>query len=98
LCFVVETPNVCVNSTMRILIQHGLTRSYYNGAVWDSSEARAAEFESVIEAENICREQKLANALIVLKFSDAGEEISYRVFETNAPDSRSPIRFQGLRP
>jgi hypothetical protein len=70
---------------MRIVIQHAVSRSYFNGSDWDANENGAAEFENVVEAEQICRTQNLGNALIVLKFKDGDEEISYKACDPGGP-------------
>jgi hypothetical protein len=82
-------PYLRAEPNMRIVIQHALSRSYFNGNSWDANKERAAEFESVVEAEQVCRTQNLGNALIVLKFRDGDEDISYRAGEMSTP-LRSP--------
>jgi hypothetical protein len=72
---------------MRIVIQHALSRSYFNGSAWDVNEDQAAEFESVVEAERFCRTQNLGNALIVLKFKEGDEDISYNACDMGVPES-----------
>ena len=76
---------LCRDSHMRIVIQHGLSKAYFNGAAWGADEESATEFENVVEAEQFCRAKKLGNALIVLKFKDGDEDISYKACDINLP-------------
>jgi hypothetical protein len=70
---------------MRILIQHATNQSYFGGNAWNAREEQAAEFESVLQAEQFCRMRNLGNALVVLKFEKGGQEISYRASDMGVP-------------
>ena len=62
---------------MRIVIQNPETRAYFSGGEWDMDEDRASQFGNVAEAEELCREQNLPQALVVVKFKDALNDVSY---------------------
>ena len=62
---------------MRILIQDPGTKCYFNGDNWDADENRATEFDTVAQAEEFCRQQDLSLALVVVKFKDAVNDVSY---------------------
>ncbi len=84
-------------SRMRIIIQHALSRSYFNGRDWNANEEDAANFETVVEAEEFCRAQNLGNALIVLKFREAGQEISYKAWDApGLMSNHRPVKHPGV--
>jgi len=62
---------------MRILIQDPETKSFFSGDNWDVDENRATEFGNVAQAEEFCRQQNLPMALVVVRFKDASNDISY---------------------
>jgi hypothetical protein len=62
---------------MRILIQNPGTKAYFSGDDWDVDENRATEFGNVAQAEEFCRQQNLPLALVVVKFKDAINDVSY---------------------
>jgi len=62
---------------MRILIQDPETKAYLSGDNWDADENRATEFGNVAQAEEFCRQQNLPLALVVVKFKDPVNDVSY---------------------
>jgi hypothetical protein len=62
---------------MRILIQDPETKYFFSGEDWDVDENRATEFGNVAQAEEFCRQQKLPLALVVVKFKDGMNDVSY---------------------
>ena len=62
---------------MRILIQDPETKAYFSGDAWNVDENRATEFGNVAQAEEFCRQQDLPLALVVVKFRDASNDVSY---------------------
>ena len=62
---------------MRILIQDPETKAYFSGDGWGVDENRATEFGNVAQAEEFCRQQNLPLALVVVKFKNASNDISY---------------------
>jgi len=62
---------------MRILIQDPETKAYFSGDDWDVDENHATEFGNVAQAEEFCRQQNLALALVVVKFKDPINDVSY---------------------
>jgi hypothetical protein len=68
-----------VRHVMRILVQNSLRKAYFDGFAWNANMAKAKAFASVAQAESFCKEQELANALIVVKFKDASRDVSYPV-------------------
>jgi hypothetical protein len=69
---------------MRILIQDGVSKRYFNSGAWELDVDRATDFENVAKAEQLCQEQNLNDALIVLKFKDTNNDISYPVGSPSA--------------
>jgi hypothetical protein len=70
---------------MRIVIQHSVNRKFFDGMSWKTREEDAAEFGSVLQAERLCHANNFSDALVVLKFSGRGEDISYSVSDAPAP-------------
>jgi hypothetical protein len=64
---------------MRILVQDPGSKAFFDGTRWDEDLERAKTFESVTQAEAVCREHQFSSALIVVKFQDAHQDISYPV-------------------
>ena len=64
---------------MRILIQDPVGKGYFNGVAWSGDVEQAAEFESVAQAETFCQEQRVARALVVVKFKDPTQDIRYPI-------------------
>ena len=62
---------------MRIVIQNPETRAFFSGGEWDLDEDRASQFGNVADAEEFCRQQNLPQALVVVKFRDAINDVSY---------------------
>jgi len=62
---------------MRILIQDPESEAYFGGPDWTADESRAAEFGTVTQAEEFCRQQNLPLALVVVKFKDANNDVRY---------------------
>jgi hypothetical protein len=62
---------------MRILIQQPDTRAYFSGDTWNVDVNHATEFGNVAQAEEFCRQQNLPLALIVVKFKNAANDVSY---------------------
>jgi hypothetical protein len=62
---------------MRILIQNPESKAYLSGSGWDADEDCATEFGTVAQAEEYCRRQNLPLALVVVKFKDAKNDVSY---------------------
>ena len=72
-----ESPTIPTVQQMRILIQDPESHAYYSGPDWTADESRAAEFGTVAEAEEYCRQQNLPLALVVVKFKDANHDVRY---------------------
>ena len=64
---------------MRILVQDAGSKAFFDGTGWDEDFERAKTFESVTQAEAVCRKHQFSSALIVVKFEDANHDISYPV-------------------
>jgi hypothetical protein len=64
---------------MRILVQDASSRAFFDGTGWDEDLQRAKTFESVALAEASCRDHHFSSVLIVVKFEDANQDISYPV-------------------
>ncbi len=64
---------------MRILVQDATSRAYFDGSGWGDDLERAMDFETVSQAEAYCKEQQFLGALIVVKFKDPSQDISYPV-------------------
>jgi hypothetical protein len=62
---------------MRILIQDPETKAYLSGENWEADENHATEFGNVAQAEEFCRQQNLPLALVVVKFMDPVNDVSY---------------------
>jgi hypothetical protein len=62
---------------MRILIQDPETKAYLSGENWEADENHATEFGNVAQAEEFCRQQNLPLALVVVKFKDPVNDVSY---------------------
>ncbi|HUD48501.1 MAG TPA: hypothetical protein VMR33_16830 [Candidatus Baltobacteraceae bacterium] len=69
---------------MRILIQDPASQAFFDGAGWDEDIERAKSFESVTQAEAICRKHNFCSALIVVKFDDVNQDVSYPVGDRGA--------------
>ena len=68
---------------MRILIQDPESKAFLSGDDWDADENHATEFGNVAQAEEFCRQQNLPLALVVVRFKDPVNDVSYPV---GAPD------------
>jgi hypothetical protein len=64
---------------MRILVQNPASKAFFDGTSWNEDFEQAKTFESVTRAEAACREQQFSSALIVVRFENARQEISYPV-------------------
>ncbi len=62
---------------MRILIQDPDSKAFFDGTGWKAGLEQAKTFESVAQAETVCRKHQLSKALIVVKFEAPIQEISY---------------------
>ena len=62
---------------MRILIQDPESNAFFSGDEWDVDENHATEFGNVAQAEEFCRQQNLPLALVVVKFKDPINDVSY---------------------
>jgi hypothetical protein len=64
---------------MRILVQDSATKAFFDGGGWLTDAKRAKTFESVAQAEAVCREHGFLGALVVVKSKDAACDVSYPV-------------------
>ena len=64
---------------MRILIQDPVGEGYFDGLTWEAGADQAREFESVAQAERFCRDRKVTQAFIVVKFKDPTQDIRYPI-------------------
>jgi hypothetical protein len=64
---------------MHILVQDPASKAFFDGTSWNDDSQQAKTFESVARAEAVCREHQFSSALIVVRFEDAKQEISYPV-------------------
>jgi hypothetical protein len=64
---------------MRILVQDSVSKAYFDGVGWREDLEQAMGFVTVNQAEAYCRDQKFAGALIVVKFDDPNQDVSYPV-------------------
>jgi len=64
---------------MRIVIQNPVGQGYFDGLAWEAGLEQAQEFESVAQAERFCRDRKITQALIVVKFKDPTQDIRYPI-------------------
>ncbi len=64
---------------MRILLQDAVGKGYYDGTAWSGAVEDARAFDSVVQAEKFCRERKVTQALIVVKYNDPTQDIRFPV-------------------
>jgi len=64
---------------MRILVQDPNNDAFFDGDGWIKDFHQAKTFESVAQAEALCREHQFSSALIVLKFDNPNHDVSYPV-------------------
>ncbi len=74
-----DTPKLPIIHQMRILIQDPESKAFLSGDDWDADEHRATEFGNVAQAEEFCRQQNLPLALVVVRFKDPVNDVSYPV-------------------
>ena len=77
---------------MRILIQDPVNNFFFTGRGWDDDETRAAEFENVARAEELCRKRQLLGALIVVRFKDGLDDVCYPAEPRNSIQLAAPRR------
>jgi hypothetical protein len=74
-----ERENLTLTIAVRILVQDPSNNAFFSGAGWIEDSRLAKTFGSVTEAEASCREHRLVSALVVLKFENTDDVVSYPV-------------------